>query len=47
VRDFEVSQPSVHETVKTLEKRGLIERQPGAARSSRLLVNREAPPDLL
>src|SRR5579864_7558159 len=35
---FRVSPPSVHEMIKTLERKGLIERTPGEARSIRLLV---------
>jgi DNA-binding MarR family transcriptional regulator len=35
---FQVSAPSVHETIKTLQRNGLIERIPGQARSIRLLV---------
>jgi Mn-dependent DtxR family transcriptional regulator len=42
-RYFEVSPPSVHQMVLTLERRGLIRRQPGLARSIELLV---APEDL-
>lgn len=37
-RFFRVTPPSVHAMVLALEKRGLIERVPGAARSIRLLV---------
>jgi len=43
---FRVSPPSVHEMVLTLERRGLIERTPGQARSIRLLIPREELPDL-
>jgi SOS-response transcriptional repressor LexA len=35
---FMVSPPSVHPMVMTLEKRGLIARRPGVARSLRVLV---------
>ena len=42
-RYFEVSPPSVHQMVLTLERLGLIRRQPGVARSIELLV---APEDL-
>jgi repressor LexA len=45
-RYFRVSPPSVHEMVKTLERRGFIERQPGKPRSIRLLLSREDLPDL-
>jgi predicted permease len=37
-RHFEVSPPSVHRMVINLEKKGLIERTPGMARSIRVLV---------
>jgi len=40
---FRVSPPSVHQMVLTLERAGLIRRQPGVARSIELLV---APEDL-
>lgn len=43
---FRVSPPSVHQMILTLEKRGLIERTPGQARSIRLLISREELPDL-
>jgi hypothetical protein len=40
-----VSPPSVNQMVKTLEKKGLIERQPGQARSGQVLVpDGEVPP---
>jgi Mn-dependent DtxR family transcriptional regulator len=42
-RHFSVSPPSVHQMVLTLERAGLIRRQPGVARSIELLV---APEDL-
>lgn len=44
---FRVSPPSVHQMILTLEKRGLIERTPGQARSIRLLISREELPDLI
>ena len=40
---FRVSPPSVHQMVITLERAGLIRRQPGVPRSIELLV---APEDL-
>ena len=44
-RYFEVSPPSVHQMVLTLERKGLISRTPGAARSLEVLVQRdELPP---
>ena len=42
-RHFRVSPPSVHQMVVTLERNGLIRRQPGVPRSIELLV---APEDL-
>lgn len=42
-RFFGVTPPSVHRMVLELEKRGLIRREPGQARSITLLV---APEDL-
>ena len=42
-RHFRVSPPSVHQMIVTLERNGLIRRQPGTARSIQLLV---APQDL-
>ena len=42
-RHFRVSPPSVHQMVLTLERAGLIRRQPGVPRSIELLV---APEDL-
>jgi DNA-binding MarR family transcriptional regulator len=40
---FQVSPPSVHQMVVTLERNGLIRRQPGVARSIQILV---APEDI-
>jgi Mn-dependent DtxR family transcriptional regulator len=45
-RYFQVTPPSVHQMVVTLETNGLIERTPGQGRSIRLLVPREELPDL-
>jgi SOS-response transcriptional repressor LexA len=45
-RFFRVSGPAVHQMVATLEKAGLISRQPGTPRTIRLLVNRDALPEL-
>src|SRR6185312_7204730 len=42
-RHFRVSPPSVHQMVLTLERLGLIRRQPGVARSIEVLL---APEDL-
>ena|SRR2546430_5600342 len=43
---FGVSPPSVHQMVVTLERRGLIARTPGQARSLRVLLPPTALPDL-
>ncbi len=43
---FRVSPPSIHEMIKTLERNGLIEKEPGRARSIRLLVRPEHLPRL-
>lgn len=45
-RHFRVSPPSVHQMVLTLERAGLIRRQPGAPRTIHLLVDAEALPIL-
>jgi DNA-binding MarR family transcriptional regulator len=45
-RFFRVAPPVVHQMIKTLDARGLIERQPGAARSIRLRLTRAQLPDL-
>ena len=45
-RHFQVSPPSVHQMIVTLERNGLIRRQPGVARSIELLVAPEALPIL-
>ena len=39
-----VSPPSVNQMMKTLEKKGLIRRQPGVPRSIEILIAREAIP---
>ena len=41
---FQVSPPSIHEMIKTLQRNGFIERTPGQARSIRLMVNPEHLP---
>jgi DNA-binding MarR family transcriptional regulator len=38
--------PSVHQMILTLERKGLIRRQPGVARSIEVLVDPEALPPL-
>jgi DNA-binding MarR family transcriptional regulator len=45
-RYFQVSPPAIHDMIKTLERNGLIERNPGQARSIRLLVQPENLPRL-
>ena len=45
-RHFQVTAPSVHQMVMTLEKAGLIKREPGTARSIQLMVAPEALPIL-
>jgi DNA-binding MarR family transcriptional regulator len=45
-RHFRVSPPSVHQMVVTLERNGLIRRQPGTPRSIELLVAPESLPIL-
>ena len=45
-RHFRVSPPSVHQMVVTLERAGLIRRQPGVARSIELLIPPEQIPIL-
>lgn len=42
-RHFQVTPPTVHQMIVTLERNGLIQRQPGVARSIQILV---APKDL-
>jgi DNA-binding MarR family transcriptional regulator len=44
---FRVTPPSVHQMIITLERAGLIRRQPGVARSIQLLVDPGALPPLL
>jgi DNA-binding MarR family transcriptional regulator len=45
-RHFGVSPPSVHQMVLTLERAGLIRRQPGVARSIEILIAPELLPVL-
>jgi Mn-dependent DtxR family transcriptional regulator len=42
-RRFRVTAPSIHQMVVTLERKGLISKIPGAARTIEVLV----PPDML
>lgn len=43
-RHFQVTPPSVHQMVITLERAGLIRRQPGVARSIEVVVAPESLP---
>lgn len=45
-RYFQVSPPSVHHMVVTLERAGFIRRQPGLARSIEMLIDPECLPVL-
>jgi DNA-binding MarR family transcriptional regulator len=45
-RHFQVSPPSVHQMIVTLERNGFIRRQPGVARSIQLLVALQGLPIL-
>jgi len=45
-RFFQITPPSVHSMVLTLEKRGLIRRVPGQARSITLIISPEFLPPL-
>jgi hypothetical protein len=45
-RYFQTSPPAIHQMIVTLQKRGLIDRVPGQARSIRLLLTRDRLPDL-
>lgn len=45
-RFFRVTPPSVHQMVLTLERRGLLQRSPGKARSLRVLVDSDKLPPL-
>lgn len=46
-RHFRVTPPSVHQMLITLEREGLIRRQPGIARSIQLLIDPNTLPPLL
>lgn len=46
-RFFEVTPPSVHRMVKELERKGLIRRTPGVARTIQLLVQPHDLPPLI
>lgn len=43
---FQVSPPTVHQMVLSLEKLGFIQRIPGVGRALKLLLPREDLPDL-
>jgi repressor LexA len=45
-RYFDVTPPSVHQMILTLERLGLITRTPGVARSVQLALPRAGLPDL-
>ncbi len=45
-RYFQITPPSVHSMVLTLDRRGFIQRVPGQARSITLLVSPESLPPL-
>jgi DNA-binding MarR family transcriptional regulator len=45
-RHFQVTPPSVHQMVLNLERAGLIQRQPGVARSIKVTVDPTALPPL-
>lgn len=45
-RFFQITPPSVHSMVLTLERRGLVRRVPGQARSITLIVPPESLPSL-
>ena len=45
-RHFKVTAPSVHQMVLTLERNGLLKREPGVARSIQILIPPEALPIL-
>ena len=45
-RYFRVSPPSVHNMIVTLDERGFISRETGRGRSIKLLLDRDAIPDL-
>ena len=45
-RYFQITPPSVHSMVLTLERRGFIQRVPGQARSINLIIDPESLPPL-
>ena len=46
IRFFRVTPPTVHQMVLSLEKAGLISREPGVPRSIAVLLKRSALPEL-
>ena len=46
-RYFNVTPPTVHQMILTLERHGFIARTPGKGRSIQLLLSREQIPDLM
>jgi DNA-binding MarR family transcriptional regulator len=46
IRFFRVTPPTVHQMILTLERAGLISRQPGVPRSIVVLLDRSALPEL-
>lgn len=46
-RYFQVTPPTIHQMILTLEKKGLIARTPAQARSIRLLVDPDDVPRLM
>jgi DNA-binding MarR family transcriptional regulator len=46
LRHFRVTPPTVHQMILTLERAGLIARQPGKARSIQIAINPEMLPVL-
>ena len=45
-RYFQVTPPTIHQMVMTLERAGFIQKQPGVARSMKLLIDPEKLPVL-
>jgi Mn-dependent DtxR family transcriptional regulator len=45
-RYFRVAPPTVHQMILTLERQGLIGREPGRSRTIRVLLPRDQLPDL-
>ena len=45
-RHFKVTAPTVHQMVLTLERNGLVKREPGIARSIQIMIAPEALPIL-